>query len=96
MRKVKVKKLTGWDKDSLIGKLKAAHTSKAKQAIHHFHGNAGAQPSPRQQGSLGRQALLLPPSPAILFHPALYAEYDVIRYGISLGSFPPPPPSLVG
>ena len=30
--RVRVRKLMGWDKNSLIGKAKAAHTSKAKQA----------------------------------------------------------------
>ena len=32
--RVKVRKLVGWDKDSLIGKAKAARTSKVKQGIH--------------------------------------------------------------
>lgn len=32
-RKKKVKKLMGWDKDRLIRKAKASHTSKAKQGI---------------------------------------------------------------
>ena len=34
IRRVKVRKLMGWDKDSLIGKAKAVRTSKAKQGIH--------------------------------------------------------------
>ena len=34
IRRVKVWKFEGWDKDSLIGKAKAAHASKAKQGIH--------------------------------------------------------------
>ena len=34
IRRVKMRKLVGCDKDSLIGKAKAAHVSKAKQGIH--------------------------------------------------------------
>ena len=34
IRRVKVRKLVGWDKDSLTGKAKAVCTSKAKQRIH--------------------------------------------------------------
>ena len=34
IRRVKIRKLVGWDKDSLVGKAKAARTSKAKQGIH--------------------------------------------------------------
>jgi len=34
IRRVKVRKLVGWDKGSLIGKAKAMCTSKAKQGIH--------------------------------------------------------------
>ena len=33
IRRVKVRKLVGWDKDSLTGKAKAVHTRKAKQGI---------------------------------------------------------------
>jgi len=32
--RVKARKLLGWDKDNLISKAKAVHTSKAKQGIH--------------------------------------------------------------
>ena len=34
IRRVKVRKLVGWENDSFIGKAKAAHTSKANQGIH--------------------------------------------------------------
>jgi len=34
IRKVKVRKLVGWDKESLIGKVKTVHANKAKQGIH--------------------------------------------------------------
>ena len=34
IRRVKMRKIMGWDKDSLTGKAKATHTSKAKQGIH--------------------------------------------------------------
>jgi len=33
IRRVKVRKLMCWDKDSLIGKAKAVHVSKIKQGI---------------------------------------------------------------
>jgi len=33
MGRIKVQKLTGWDKDSLVGKAKATHTSEAKEGI---------------------------------------------------------------
>ena len=32
--RIKVWKIIGWDKNSLIGKVKVVHTSKAKQGIH--------------------------------------------------------------
>ena len=34
IRRVKVRNLVAWDKDSLIGKAKAVHASKAKRGIH--------------------------------------------------------------
>ena len=93
--KVKVRKLMGWDKDSLIGKAKATQASKAKQGIHSLtsHQQAGVQPSPGEQGSTTcvmvtwedkrHQLWMSLPS---FFFPQLYAEHDVIWYGISLWS----------
>jgi len=34
IRRVKVRKVVGWDKNNLIGKAKAVHTSKVKPGIH--------------------------------------------------------------
>ena len=34
IRRVKVRRVVGWDKDGLIGKVKAVHAGKAKQGIH--------------------------------------------------------------
>ena len=91
IRRAKVKKLVGQDKDSLIGKAKAAHTSKANQGIH--------SPLP-----IGRQAFShlqesgAPPCVMVTWEdkchhskhsslpPALYAEHDVIWCGIILQS----------
>lgn len=54
----------GWDTDSLTGKVKAPHTSKAEQCTT-SHRQGEVQPSPRQPGSitgksdLGRQMFSL-------------------------------------
>lgn len=44
---MKVGKLVGWDENSLIGKAKQTRNSFTTA-----HGQAGAQPSPGQQGSI--------------------------------------------
>ena len=92
--RVKVRKLVGWDKDSLIGKAKATHTSKAKPGIH------SSLPTSRQVFS-HLQESRAPPHvtvtwedkrhhserpPFLLLPAALCAEHDVIWPGISLGS----------
>ena len=57
--RVKVRKLMGWDKDSLISKAKATHTSKAKQGIHSpLPISRQVQPSPGKQGSITHNSYL--------------------------------------
>lgn len=77
----------GWDKNSLIGKAKVLHTSKAKQSkarnsLPTSHGQAGVQPSQGNQGSfvssgdlesqITLKVTLLLPLP-----PDLYAEHGL-------------------
>ena len=95
IRRIKVRKLMGCDKDSLIGKAKATHSSKAKQGIHlplpigrqvFSHLQESRAPS-RVNGYLGRQNTMIPNvSSFLLLPPALHAEHDVIWSGISLWS----------
>lgn len=55
--RAKTRKLVGWDKNSLKGKAKATHKSKAKQGIHSWlpMDRTGAQPCPGKQGSLSHK-----------------------------------------
>jgi len=110
IRRVKVRKLRGRDKDGLWGKAKATHTSKAKPGIHSLHlvfSQAGVQPPPGKQGSitrngyLGRQTpLLWTPAPSLFFLP-LYM-LSTTSYGMEYpcgqsGSAVPavPPPTFL-
>ena len=90
IRRVKVRKLVGWDKDNLIDKAKASGTSKAKPGIHSplpMGGQAGVQPSPGKQGSitrngdLGRQTPSLWMSLPSSFFPQLYM-LSMTSYGM--------------
>ena len=101
--RVKVRKLMGWDKDSLIGKAKATHTSKAKQGIHSLL-PVGRQVFSHLQESRAPSLLMatwetnaITPNilPFLLLHSALYAEHDVLWSGISLGSVGDSCPSCV-
>ena len=76
--------------------------SKTRNSFTTSHRQAGVQPSPGKQGSimgngyLGRQMPSLQMSPPfLLLPPALYAEHDVIWYGISLWSVGVSSPSCV-
>ena len=109
IRKVKVRKLVGWDKDSLIDKAKAKQhkQSKRRNSFITSHQQAGVQPSPGKQGTithnsyLGRQMPSLWTSPPSFFFPPLYM-LSMTSYGMEypsgqLGSAVPavsPPNSL--
>ena len=106
--RVNVRKLIGWDKGSLIGKAKGMHASKAKQGIHSLppSGQAGAQLSPGQQGSITRNGYLGRQMPSLRtslpsFFPQLYM-LSMMSYGMEypfgqLGSAVPAvsPPNLL-
>ena len=91
IRKVKVRKFMGWDKGSLIGKSKAACTSKGKwHSFSTFYQQADVQPFPGKQGSIlyngffGRQMPLSQSrAPSFFFPPAFIAEYNIMSYGVS-------------
>lgn len=88
--RVKGRKLVGWDKDKLIGKLKAVHTSRAKQGIIHcfpragrssvMSRRAGLHQTQQLPGKTNTQTLNIPLSS--FFLPALHVECDA-RCGIS-------------
>jgi len=82
----------GQDKDSVTGKTKAPHSSKAKQGIHSLF-SMGRQVFSYLQESRAPSRIAVTwedkshnskrPS-FLLLPPALYADHDVIWYGISL------------
>lgn len=51
--RVKLRKFMSWDNNSLIGKEKAVHMKQSKtgNSFTDSHGQAGVQPSPREQGN---------------------------------------------
>ena len=85
-------KLKGWDMNSLIGKAKPAHASKAKQGTHSPL-PLGRQVSGHPQGSRAPSHVTgtregkhhnarCPPIPSS--SPGLYTQHDILWYGISL------------
>jgi len=94
IRRVKVRKLMGCNKGSVIGKGKATHTSKAKQGIHSLlpisrqvfsHLQESRAPSHRTVTWEDKCHNSECP-PFSLLPPTLYAEHDVIWHGLSLRS----------
>ena len=83
-----------WDKDSLIGKAKAMHTSKAKQGIHSLLPMGRQVFCCLQESRAPSRAMVtwedkchhLNVLPLPSSSPALYAEHDVIQCGMSLWS----------
>lgn len=87
---VKVRKLVGWGKNSLLCKEKSAHTSKSKHGIHSLLSQAG------KYSTISRKARLIKPSGfsgrqksslktfSVLLYPSFIAEHDAIWYGMSL------------
>lgn len=106
MRRVKLRKLVGWDTDNLIAKAKVALAAKGKQGIHLSQGRLrGVQPCPEQQGSgtcssgLGRHTPSLWTSPLPSSSPAPRQECDAPWAGNASGqlcALPAPcaPPAL--
>lgn len=85
IRRVKARKLLGWDKDSLIRESKScAHQqSKTRNEFSAAHGQAGVQPSPGEQGPITcngewedkHHCSKCPPF--FLLPPNLYSQNDV-------------------
>lgn len=96
-RRVKVRKLRGWDKASSMGKVKAARKqSKIRDSVSIPHQQANVQPLPGKQGSamhsshFGRQTPQLQTSSLPLYFLTTFiAEHDIIRYGTHVWSAVP-------
>lgn len=89
---VKVWELMGWDKESLLGKVKAVCTSKENKEFTTSHWQADVQPLLRRQSlscvlvSWENKCHQSESSLSSSFHPAFIAEQGMIRYEISLWS----------
>ena len=92
--RVKVRKLVGWDKDSLIAKAKVVQASKAKQGIHSLLPTGGQVFSHLQESRAPSRITVTwgdkchhsehPPLPSS--YPSFIAEHSIVQCGISLWS----------
>lgn len=100
IRRVKMRNLVGWDKDSLLDKAKVAHVSKASQGLHpllpicrQVFSHVQESRAPSHLSSQGRQTPTLWMSPSLFLPPALFAGDNIMWHGISshgqLGSAAP-------
>lgn len=92
IRRVKGKKLVGWDKDSLAGKAKFMHASKAKQEIHSPFPMAGRYSAVSRKAGLHhvwqwieKTNAITVNVPSFLLPQALYAEHDAVKFADPFG-----------